>query len=148
MLLQRIEEAFVVFQESVELLPCQGIGLLAHDAQARISPALNEAPLVEGLLGHSRHACGDHTLLLPCQQVMLLHLVASQVLLCRLIHRAVDLSKLGHLLIPLDSHTEVKTISRCLLLLCLVDRFGHQCLCLHLLGLEMCLSLRLRGQEQ
>ena len=56
MLLQRIEEAFVVFQERVELLPCQGIGLLAHDAQAWISPALNEAPLVEGLLGHSRHA--------------------------------------------------------------------------------------------
>ena len=67
LLLQRIEEAFVIFQESVELLLSQSIGLLAYDAQARISLTLNEAPLVEGLFWHGRHARGDHTLLLPCQ---------------------------------------------------------------------------------
>ena len=77
---------------------------------------------------------------------MLLHLVTSQFLLCRLVHRAADLSNLGNLLIPLDSHTEVKPVSGCLFLLRLVDRFGHQCLCLHFLRLEMCLCLRLSSQ--
>lgn len=67
LLLQRIEEAFVIFQERVELLLGQSIGLLAYDAQARISLTLNEPPLVEGLFWHGRHARGDHALLLPCQ---------------------------------------------------------------------------------
>ena len=67
LLLQRIEEAFVIFQKRVELLLCQGVGLLANYAQARISLALDEAPLVEGLFWHGRHARGDHALLLPCQ---------------------------------------------------------------------------------
>ena len=78
---------------------------------------------------------------------MLLHLVTSEFLLCRLIHRAANLSNLGNLLIPLYSHAEVKAVSGCLLLLSLIDRFRHQCLCLHLLGLEMRLGLRLSGQE-
>ena len=79
---------------------------------------------------------------------MLLHLVISKFLLCRLIHGALNLSKLGHLLIPLNGHTEVKPVNYRFLLLGLIDRFGHRCLCLHLLSLDLCLSLRLRGQEQ
>ena len=79
---------------------------------------------------------------------MLLHLVVSKFLLCWLIHGALDLSKLGHLLIPLNGHTEVKPVNYRFLLLGLIDRFGHRCLCLHLLSLNLRLSLRLRSKKQ
>ena len=66
LLLQGVEEAFIILQKCVKLLLRQGVSLLAYDAQARISLGLYEAPLVEGLFGHSCHACGDHALLFPC----------------------------------------------------------------------------------
>ena len=80
---------------------------------------------------------------------MLLHLVLPQLLLgrLRLLHHrgAPNLSKHSKLLIPLDGASEIEPVCQYLLLLRLVDRVGHLRLSLHLLSLDLGLSLRLRS---